>query len=393
MRNNGRMLTGLMMGAGAMYLLDPDRGARRRSLLRDKGVRAGRKLGEGVGTTARDVRNRSAGVAATLRSRLRRDEAGDEIVHERVRATLGRAVSHPGAIDVTVFEGRVILGGAVLARELDDLLAAVRRVRGVTEVENQLQVMEHPGSLPSLQGEGRPRRGRTPLTEEVWNPTTRLVVGGLGGALAARGIRSGGFTGGALATLGVGLLARAATNLPPRRLLGVGAGRRAIDVQKAITVAVPVEQVWALWSDFENFPRFMAHLQEVRRTGDRTSHWKAVGPGGVPVEWDAEITEWRPHELIAWKSVEGSSVGNAGVVRFRRLSDAGTEIDVRLSYAPPAGALGHAVASLFGRDPKGALDEDLVRLKSLLEEGKTSADEGTVKLEELESRRETAQPW
>jgi uncharacterized membrane protein len=168
-----------------------------------------------------------------------------------------------------------------------------------------------------------------------------------------------------------------------KRLTGVGAGRRAIDVQKVIHVNAPVDRVWALWSEYESFPRFMSHLKEVRRTADGGSHWVAAGPAGVPVEWDAVTTSWVPNEVIAWKSVQGSPVGNAGRVQFRPNPDGSTQVDIKLSYNPPGGALGHAVASLLGADPKRALDEDMVRLKSLLEEGKTRADEGPVHLEEV----------
>jgi len=184
--------------------------------------------------------------------------------------------------------------------------------------------------------------------------------------------------------LGLGLLARAATNLPSSRLIGVGAGHRGIDTQKTITVAVPIDRVWELWSNFENFPLFMAHLREVRRIDQNRSDWVAVGPAGIPVEWEAVITEWVPNELIAWESIEGSVVDTAGTVRFQPV-ESGTEIDVRISYNPPAGAIGHAIASLFGTDPKHAMDEDMVRLKSLLEEGKTRAEGEQVQLDEIVS--------
>jgi uncharacterized membrane protein len=131
----------------------------------------------------------------------------------------------------------------------------------------------------------------------------------------------------------------------------------------------------------------MSHLREVRRIDEQRSHWVASGPAGLPVEWDAVVTERLPNESIAWKSVEGSVVRTAGRVRFRPVPEGKTEVDVHLSYNPPAGAIGHAVASLFGTDPKHAMDEDMVRLKSLLEEGRTRADGEPVNLEEVISRR------
>jgi uncharacterized membrane protein len=382
MRDQGKLIGGLLVGAGLMYLLDPDRGARRRALVRDRTVRAGHKLGDGLEATTRDLRNRARGTAAELRSRVRRETVGDEILHERVRSAIGRAVSHPGAIRVTVWEGRVTLQGPVLEEELDPLLRAARRVRGVSEVVNELNVHRDPAGVPSLQG-GRPREARPELAQENWAPATRIVMGAVGGMLTYRGIRARGPAGRAIATAGAGILTRALTNLPAKRLTGVSAGRRAVDVQKVINIAAPIGRVWELWSDYENFPRFMAHLKEVRRTGDRQSHWVAAGPGGSRVEWDAVTTEWVPNEVIGWKSVEGSVVESSGLVRFRSNPDGTTQIDVKLSYNPPGGTLGHAVASLFGADPESAMDEDMVRLKSLLEEGKTSADGGRVLLDEL----------
>ncbi len=395
MKTPGKLLSAVLVGAGAMYLLDPDRGARRRSLLRDKGVHAKRALREGLGTAARDVRNRSAGAAAAVGSRLRSDQAGDEVIQERVRSALGRVVSHPGAINTAVYDGRVFLSGPILRQEIEELVATVRAVRGVREVENQLQVHERADDVPGLQGGSPPPSAKAPWRQEVWAPSTRLMAGGLGGLALVRGLRSGGLFGGALAALGAGLVTRATTNLSAARLFGVGQSRAGIRVQKTIHVGAPIERVWALWSNYENFPRFMSHLREVRRLDDRRSRWSAVGPAGTTVEWEAVTTLSLPNQAIAWESVEGAPVATTGVVRFWPIDEGGTEIEVRLSYTPPAGALGHAVAVLFGVDPKHSMDDDMVRLKSLLEEGKTTPGTGRerVRLEEIEDRQDLTQPW
>jgi uncharacterized membrane protein len=378
---DGKMIAGLLTGAGLVYILDPDRGARRRALVRDRVVHAAHKLGDGLDTTARDLRNRASGTAAGLRSGLRREEVDDQILHERVRSALGRVVSHPSAITVSVSGGRVALRGPVLAHEVNALLDRVRQVRGVSDVVNELDVHRDAGGVPALQG-GRPREERAELAQENWAPATRVLTGTLGSLLGYQGFRRGGAAGSLITALGIGVLARALTNLPAKRLTGIGAGRRAIDLQKVINVNAPVGQVWALWSNYENFPRFMAHLKEVRRQNGQ-SHWVAAGPAGVPIEWDAITTASVPNELIAWKSVEGAPVENAGTVRFRPNPDGSTQVDIKLTYNPPGGALGHAAASLLGADPKRAMDEDMVRLKSLLEEGKTRADQEPVYLEDL----------
>jgi uncharacterized membrane protein len=394
MTGQDKLIAGMVVGAGAMYLLDPDRGPRRRSLLWDQGVHASHKLSDGLAATARDARNRTAGAAAELRSRFRRDQADDEVLHERVRSAIGRVASHPSAITVDVSDGRVTLTGHVLADEVEHLIEQVKGVRGVSEVRNELGIHRTANGVPALQGAGHRREQRPELLQDNWAPTTRVLLGAIGSILAFQGARARRPVGRALSMLGLGLLARAATNLPPRRLVGLGAGRRAIDVQKTIRVAAPPDQIWQLWSNFENFPQFMSHLREVRKIDEGQSHWVAVGPAGVPVEWDAVVTDWVPNQLIAWKSVEGSTVDTVGRVRFQPTPGGGTEIDVHMSYNPPAGAIGHAVATLFGADPKRALDEDLVRLKSLLEEGKTRADGEPVRLDQVtaSSPGATSQP-
>ena len=159
--------------------------------------------------------------------------------------------------------------------------------------------------------------------------------------------------------------------------------RAEVEFEKTIALSAAVQQVWELWSNFANFPRFMAHLREVRKIDDTRSHWVAVGPAGVPVEWDAIVTDWVPQQFIGWTSVPGSPVETTGQVRFRRVGEDRSEIDVRLAYNPPGGLLGHAVAALWGTDPKSAMDDDLVRFKSLLEEGKTTASGEQVRLEEV----------
>lgn len=386
MSDQGKLIGGALAGAGLMFLLDPDRGTRRRALLRDRAARARHKLGDGLEATARDIGNRARGSAAELRSRFRKEDVDDDVLHERVRSAIGRAVSHPGAIAVTACEGRVTLQGPVLEDELDDLLRDVRRVRGVSEVDNQLELHREPGGVPAPQG-GRPRDSRPDVAQDNWAPATRVTLGAVGGALAFQGLRARGLPSMLLLAAGAGVLLRALTNLPFRRLTGVDAERRAVVVQKSIEIDAPVERVWDLWSHYENFPLFMRHIEEVRRTGEGRSHWVAVGPAGSRFEWDATTTVSVPNEVLAWCSAEGSAVENAGIVRFRPDPDGTTRIDVRISYNPPAGALGNAVASLFGTDPKRAMDEDMVRFKSLLEEGKITADEGQVRLDEVTKAR------
>jgi uncharacterized membrane protein len=106
---------------------------------------------------------------------------------------------------------------------------------------------------------------------------------------------------------------------------------------------------------------------------DGSSHWRVAGPAGQSVEWDAVTTQLIPNEVLAWKTTPGSTVEHAGFIRFERVNG-GTRLDVKMSYNPPAGALGHTVAMLFGADPKTELDQDLLRMKTYLETGKTPHD-------------------
>lgn len=145
-------LGGLGVGAALMYLFDPERGNRRRALLRDKLSHVAHSTGETLDVKSRDAANRFHGLLARTRSLLTTEPVPDAVLAERVRARLGHVVSHPGSIDVAVREGRVTLAGPALSREVDALLCKVGRVRGVTGVENKLELHEGPGSVPGLQG-------------------------------------------------------------------------------------------------------------------------------------------------------------------------------------------------------------------------------------------------
>lgn len=383
MAERGNMLTGIAVGAGLMYLFDPNRGKRRRAMVRDQLVRSWNQLDDATDVALRDLKNRAEGMAAEVRSRLTGEEIGPEVLEARVRAAIGRAVRHPHGITVEVEGDRVMLRGPVLTDEVDDLIAAVESVRGVSAVENHLEVHDSPEGVPGLQGGGRRPVPKMDVLQENWAPGTRLLMGLGGGLLALYGRRARGPIGLAASILGTGVLARAVTNMDIARLTGVGAGRRAVDIQKAINVNAPVDEVFELWSHPENFPKFMAHLKEVRPIGDNRYHWVAEGPAGSTIEWDAEITQFVPNEVIAWKSDEGATVANAGIIRFQPNEQGGTRIDIKLHYNPPGGAIGHVVASFFGVDPKRAMDEDLVRLKSLIEDGRTTAHGRMVRREDL----------
>ncbi|MFC8782633.1 SRPBCC family protein [Streptomyces nigra] len=154
-------------------------------------------------------------------------------------------------------------------------------------------------------------------------------------------------------------------------------GSKPMELTATTTVTRSPDEAYALWKDLERLPDFMAHLDEVRVTGQRTSHWKARAPFGRTVEWDAETTHDVPGQLIAWRSVEGADIGNSGEVRFVPAPGGrGTEIRVSLRYDLPGGPLGKAAARYFGEEPHQQLDDDLRRFKQIAEIGEVVRSEG-----------------
>lgn len=384
------MIAGLGLGAGLMYFYDPRRGRRRRALVRDQVNSFMNRTDDALEVAVEDLRNRTRGVLAEMMARVSNEGAPSWILEERVRAELGRQVRHARRIEVTAEGDRIVLRGPILAEELNGVLRSAAGVRGVRSVDNQLQVHTDPGDVPSLQGaRAGMQLGMEPGMHN-WSPSMRLLGGAGGGLLTLWGMARGGLPGTLLKMAGLGLIARGVTNLDFRRLVGTSSDRDTIRIRKAINIRAPIQDVYAFWANFENFPRFMAHLTEVTDMGNGRSHWKAVGPAGAPVEWDAVITRQVPNESIAWESVEGAPVKNQGSVHFSQSSMGGdpamTTVNVTMSYSPPAGALGHVVATLFRTDPKTAMDEDLARLKGLLEEGKTSVAGQEIRRQDLGSQ-------
>jgi uncharacterized membrane protein len=150
-----------------------------------------------------------------------------------------------------------------------------------------------------------------------------------------------------------------------------------MELTATTTIRKPASDVYAFWRRLENLPTFMAHLDEVRTTGERTSHWTASAPFDRTVEWDAEIVDEVPDERIYWRSTGQADVPNSGTVWFTPAPDGvSTEIHVRLVYDIPGGELGKAVAKYFGEEPHQQLDDDLRRLKQILETGEIIRSEG-----------------
>lgn len=283
------LLSGASLGAGGMYLMDPERGRRRRAELRDA-------LAE-VDT--------------------------DELITRARRLEPVRTMRQLG-------------GGGVGA------MLGASRVLGALGGPRWMSA-SRPSRWTALSRNARWGRRRSMLASRDW-----AMLGGLVGAIAA----------------GLWLA---------RRWSSTSEG--GIEVVRTMTVDAPPERVYEFWNDFENFPRFMSHVREVRRTGPDRTHWVVAGPGGTPVEWDAVVTRRVPNEEIRWRTVDAALVEHGGTVRFRPAGSGRTRIDVRMSYRPAGGALGHELAALFGSDPERLIADDLSRLPTHLRGGRSAMGE------------------
>ena len=229
--------------------------------------------------------------------------------------------------------------------------------------------LQFPGDVQ----EERVRSGRNISDAERW----LSMAAGVG--LAAYGASRRRAAGWAVAGLGALLFRRgmtghchtyemlglntAGTGEDTRRALGGSAG---VTVEESIIINRPVSELYRFWRNLENLPRFMSHLESVERITDTLSRWRAKGPAGTVVEWNAEIINEVPDKVIGWKSIEGSDVVSAGSVNFDPV-DGGTRVRVRLQYSPPGGKLGAAVARLLGSDPATEIRQDLQRFKQMVE--------------------------
>lgn len=158
--------------------------------------------------------------------------------------------------------------------------------------------------------------------------------------------------------------ARSRRRSSPVASLDAGSGTR---VERSIVVDSSPEELFHFWRNFTNLPRFMDNLESVTILDEDRSHWVAKGPAGARVEWDAAIHNEIEDELIAWRSLPGADVNQAGSVHFVPTEDGQTEVRVVLRYRAPAGKVGDAVARLFGEDPARQIGDDLRRLKQVVE--------------------------
>jgi len=212
------------------------------------------------------------------------------------------------------------------------------------------------------QRDTRPERVGTALASVAGITAVDL----LGSVVVTREAQSNGKDGQGVATYKAGTATGAAEQAPK-------------PVVKTVTINRPRAEVYAFWRGFERLPSFMKHLEDVTVIDDRLTHWRAKGPLGTIVEWDAETLEDRPNELISWRSVEGAPVSHAGTVRFEDApADRGTIVRVEMGYTPPGGPIGVAVAKIAGEEPATQTADDLRHFKQVMETGEVVKSEGSI---------------
>jgi uncharacterized membrane protein len=233
-----------------------------------------------------------------------------------------------------------------------------------------------PSSFPQSTGRFE-EPTRTPYERDLLAERLAAMVGGA--ALVAYAARDRSWKAVGAAVAGVPLIYRGATGSwpVPRAAVGRATSLAPLRVETSVTIDRPAQELYDFWRRLENLPRFMRHLEEVRETGDRRSHWVGHTPFGARAAWEAEIVEERPGRLLSWRSVEGSQVDTAGSVLFEDATGGrGTVVRVDMELRPPGHLLGKALASLGHNALEREVKEDLRRFKNLMEAGEVPTTEG-----------------
>jgi uncharacterized membrane protein/gas vesicle protein len=306
-------LTGAVLASALTWLLDPQSGTQRRTMVREKASTAYERGRSGIGTASERART----YASQGRDRIRQMRSSSNASHGTNEMGYGA-------------------GGYG-----DDAMASAQA--SAQHWLHQAQEM--------LQGGGA--------------QGSRVATGAAGLGLAGWGLSRRGPLGIALGALGLYLVATAA------RQKGGGTVASGIEVENEVTIDRPIHEVYEFIRQPESWPAFMQHVQDISSIGDRRTHWRVEGPAGVTAEWDAETTEQVPNERISWRTLPGSMVDSEGSLELENDGSGGTRVRLRMIYSPPAGAAGHVVAKLFRRDPQTESKHDLQNLKRAVESGQS----------------------
>ena len=349
----GKWLAGAAVGALVMYMLDPAYGAPRRAesgkKLRDIGRQTGGALNKAVRQLGNGIDHAGSSLGGTIGSVAR--EAGN-VLKGLAERELGAPVA---AVDTgSTAQGSGEGAGGADAHGNGRYSNGERGDDGGERFARTLMPRDETRSI-SPYPYARPASGLR---------MAALAGGGLLGLFGLLAPRSLLSTAAGLA--GIAVLARASSRKPMHTMLGGGHRTRPVEVEKTIRIDASPEHVYDMFADYENFPRFMSNVVQVRDLGGGRSHWIVKGPGGTEFAWTAALTEHDRPNRLSWRSEPGAEVEQNGTITFEPLRS-GTRVTVHMSYRPPAGALGHALARLLGKDPGHEMDEDLTRMKMLVE--------------------------
>lgn len=313
----GKWLGSAAVGALVMYMLDPDRGAPRRAQSGEKLRELGKQTGDAFERVVRSI--------------------GEGPSYDSTRHTASDLAHR--AVDT---------GHHMADRAADALHSAETSLRG--SMHRASDAIE-----PLLDA-----------TRGPWSASTRSAAVLGGGALGLYALASRSPMALLAGLAGLTLLTRGASNRPLTQL--VGGRHRVVDVRRTIHIDAAPEKVYELWNNYENFPHFMSSVVEVRDLGNRRSHWVVRGPAGTEFQFDAVLTEQSRPRRLAWRSEPGAEIAQSGSVEFQP-SRGGTRVTVRMSYVPPAGTIGHGLAAMIGSDPEHRMEQDLARMKAVIERG------------------------
>lgn len=399
--NAGKWIGAAVAGALLMYAFDPERGARRRALargtLRDARERTGGRLehalhqagnrfdsarlraGDRLAEAAHAAGDRLAEASHRTRERLEHarerlaDASYEASEHAHEAAHAARKHARQAAEEI---RGKADYAASELRHRADEVS---ERARERAE-RAQERFEERTSNLKAdVKADARTRAHAAGNQVREWSDQLAQAFGTRGPTL----------TNSALLGTGVLSVAGLVRRSPVVALLGLGAlavllrserGRHLVDalrhrgaasqveIEKSIHIDAAPKEVFDAWSEVENFPRFMPHVSEVHDLGHRRSHWVARGPGGLEYTWNAVMTEQSRPDRLAWRSEPGSEIEQHGTVTFEP-SGNGTLVTVRMTYAPPAGVLGHGIARMLGADPQRQMGEGLERMKQFVERG------------------------
>lgn len=370
----GTLLLAGAVGAGLMYILDPEIGANRRARLANKSKSKALDIGHKAQDLGHKVAEKGQQLADKARNVLPGAVGGTDST--AIGANASFAVGSSGIAD----DSSRTYGASGIESDYGTSYGSTNSYGSSYDSYGNQNAVGLAGTLRNV-GARMP-----PLLKNKWVlgslallliPAVRTRV--VGGFSSLRGSSAGnlnvdsGNGQSLLSTIG-GYLGGLGGQL--NQLLGLGSqqGNEAISFVEELRVERPVSEVFNFFSNYQNFPQFMRNIVEVQEGSDGISHWTAKGPAGINVSWDARVTDYQPDVLLAWQSLPDATVDNSGRIDFIPNSSNGTIVRISFNYTPPAGKVGHMVAKVFASDAQTEMREDLGRVKSFLETGMNSQD-------------------